>query len=498
MTHSRAALALVALVPLTLTGCGGEPAAAELVPPAPVTVPSVRYAPRTDLLAITIPEGAPLHWPAPRCPPLRSAQLYPNTPDRDLALDLRKQIGKAILDPTDPSVLTPNQADRIARLVDAHFGTPLVPTVRLPDWDTVVASAVVRLERPDSDKPFPFGASLKGARDRLKSFKWDLWRADWELATAVRTDLKLDDATLARGSIVYRRWCMQCHGQSGAGEPAQAIDNGPAPRDYRQGIFKYTTAFPPPSLPKKGLGAVGKARRTDLLRTVRNGIDGTIMPAFPALTGAELEDVVSYVIHLSVRGETEFATLAKITNLAKLTDVDPDYVGGELDWLFVQNQLWVLLNWGVAAKHPIPVPPEQFATGPERIRSALRGYRLYNDLDPKYENQTDPKLKFGCASCHADYGRTRQLKWDAWATVVQPRNLTLGVFRGGRRGEDLYARLYGGIAPSGMTAFQDQLAKAPPGTPNPLWDIVHFVQALSDPADRRRMKELDPTVKFDP
>jgi len=215
---------------------------------------------------------------------------------------------------------------------------------------------------------------------------------------------------------------MQCHGANGSGEPAHAVENGPAPRDYRQGVFKYVTAFPPANLPKKGLGAVGKARRTDLLRTVRNGIDGTIMPAFPTLTDAELDDVVSYVIHLAVRGEAEFATLAKITNVNKLTESDPDFVGGELDWLFVQNELWVLLNWGVAAKHMITVPPEPFATGPERIKSAARGFKLYNASE------------FGCASCHANYGRDPRLKWDVWGTVVQPRNLTLGVYRGGAQG----------------------------------------------------------------
>ena len=82
--------------------------------------------------------------------------------------------------------------------------------------------------------------------------------------------------------------------------------------------------------------------------------------------------------------------------------------------------------------------------------------------------------------------------------MVQPRNLTLGVYRGGRRGEDLYARLYGGIYPSGMTAFHDRVTTAAPGTPDKLWDIVHFLQALASPADRKRMQELDSEVKLDP
>jgi mono/diheme cytochrome c family protein len=481
MTH-RILLALVALVPLCLTGCGGSNAAFEGEPPAvaPVSGSVARYAPRTDLFALTIPTGAPTHWPAPGFPPLRSARLYPHTPDRDLAEELRKQLGKNILDPLrfEQDVWMPPQADRLTRLLDAHFGTPAVPTVRLPDWNTVAASAVVRLEPGDT-----FGAELKEARDRLKKFKWAEWQDDWRAAEAAKVELKLDDAALARGAVLYRRWCLQCHGPTGAGDPAHAVEMAPMPRDYRQGVFKYVSAFPPATQKKKGLGASGKARRADLVRTVRNGIDGTIMPAFSALSAQEVEDVVSYVIHLSVRGEVEYACLSK---LIKPGDDDPLYTGGEIDWLFVQNELWVLLNWGLAAKHAIPIPPEPFRGEPERLKSAVRGYKLYNSAE------------FGCGSCHSNYGRVQQLKWDAWGTVVQPRNLVLGVYRGGRTGPDLYARLYGGIYPSGMTAFHDRVAASAPGTPDKLWDIVHFLQALSDPADRKRMQELDSEVKIEP
>ena len=342
----------------------------------------------------------------------------------------------------------------------------------------MVAAGVTRFDQTDS-----FGANLKALRKQLGRAKVKDWEADWQAATAAKAELKLDDAALARGSLVYRRWCMQCHGPSGAGDPAYAVAGGPMPRDYRQGVFKYVTAFPPPSTPKKaGLGASGKARRQDLKRTVRIGVDGTIMPAFPTLTEQEVEDVVSYVIHLSVRGETEFATMEKTI---KPGADDPIYEGGELDWLFVRHELAVLINWGVAAEHPIPVPPEQPMTEDERIAAAVRGARLYNAAE------------FGCASCHTDYGRGQQLKWDTWATVVQPRNLTLGVYRGGRKGADLYARIYGGIAPSGMTAFHKTVEDAPPGTPDKIWDIVHFLHALADPADRKRMQARDPSLKLE-
>jgi mono/diheme cytochrome c family protein len=481
MTHTRLPLAVLVLAWLApLAGCGGPSPSAEARAEPALAPPAVKYPPRTDLLAIAIPEGAPPRWPTPGYPPTRSARLFPNTPDRDLAAELRKQFGKNVLDPTDTAVLSPAQADRINRLAGAFFGTPAAPTVALPAWERVVAAATTRLE-PDKT----FGAELKTAAELLKAFKRDTWKADYDAAAAARDALQLDDAALARGAIVYRRWCMQCHGESGAGDAAHATESGPAPRDYRQGVFKFVSAFPPPNLPKKGLGAVGKARRADLARTIRVGIDGTIMPAFPQLTEQEVGDAVSYVIHLAVRGETEFGTLAKIANVGKLTENDPDFNGGELDWLFVQNFVWVLYNWGAAERHAIPVPPNPVKSESERLAAAVRGFKLYNSAE------------FGCASCHAGYGRVQQLKWDAWGTVVQPRNLTLGVYRGGRRGEDLYARLYGGIGPSGMTAFHDRVTGAPAGQPNKLWDIVHFLQALPDPTDRRKMQALDAEVKFD-
>src|SRR5206468_3176418 len=107
-------------------------------------------------------------------------------------------------------------------------------------------------------------------------------------------------------------------------------------------------------------------------------------------------DAVSYVIHLAVRGETEFATMAKAMNP---DETDPDFTGPELEWLFHQNLMWVLYNWGLAAKNPIPIPPSFTQTDDDRLLSAFRGYKLYHSAE------------FGCASCHVNFGREPQLKW---------------------------------------------------------------------------------------
>ena len=44
-----------------------------------------------------------------------------------------------------------------------------------------------------------------------------------------------------RGRDLYNRYCQQCHGISGDGNGEAAAFLYPRPRDYRKGIFKFTT-----------------------------------------------------------------------------------------------------------------------------------------------------------------------------------------------------------------------------------------------------------------
>ncbi|VTT98672.1 cytochrome c class i : Cytochrome c OS=Singulisphaera acidiphila (strain ATCC BAA-1392 / DSM 18658 / VKM B-2454 / MOB10) GN=Sinac_6884 PE=4 SV=1: Cytochrome_CBB3 [Gemmataceae bacterium] len=475
----RTTAPLFPVLALLAVGCGrATPAVPAAITPSAAS--AGEYAPRSDFLAIKLLDGAPKTWPAAGYPPMRSARNPAATPDREIAEDLRKQLGKNILDPGD---LNPAAAAQLARLLGSGFGTPAEPRVRVPDWNETTIAANVRLN-PEKGVFANLGAAAAAVK-KWKPSAEQATRADWDAANAAKEELKLDDASLARGSVVYRRWCLQCHGPTGAGDGSHAIELAAMPRDYRQGVFKFVTAFakPDPKQPKKGLGAAGKPRRADLVRTIRKGLDGSMMPAFPTLTNAELEDLVSYVIHLSVRGETEYATIAKAM---QPTEDDPDFTGGELTWLFDQNLMFVLYNWGLAARSPIPVPPEYTRTDDDRLLSAMRGYKLYNSAE------------FGCAACHVNYGREPQLKWDVWGGAVQPRNLPLGVFRGGRRGEDLYARLYGGIHPSGMTAFFPTLATGPAylERPDKIWNIVHFLQALTDPYARQQLQNPATLARF--
>ncbi|HZY88981.1 MAG TPA: c-type cytochrome [Gemmataceae bacterium] len=267
--------------------------------------------------------------------------------------------------------------------------------------------------------------------------------------------LQLTPETLAAGSMLYRRHCLHCHGLDGDGRGPTGPWVSPHPRDYRQGKFKFmSTAL---------AVAIRKPRREDLVRTVRTGIDGSSMPSFSLLTEKELDQVVSYVIHLSLRGEVEFDTMKNI-----LTNNGKDNLeGGEIGEHCDARLKLFLAGWAKSDKveepRPYPYKDDQL---PESIQ---RGYALF----------TNTQGAASCIGCHLDYGRQVPFRYDDWGTLVRPANLTTGVYRGGRRPIDLFWRIKLGVPPSQMPAADLKRDDAK-GT-DEYWDLVNFVQALPYP-----------------
>ena len=106
------------------------------------------------------------------------------------------------------------------------------------------------------------------------------------------------------GYGLYRKHCLHCHGVTGDGNGPTADYLYPRPRDYRKGLYKFTST-----------AAGAKPTRTDLWKTINYGLHGTSMPGFEALmTPSEIEQVIDYVIFLSVRGETELLVAQDVSD----------------------------------------------------------------------------------------------------------------------------------------------------------------------------------------
>jgi mono/diheme cytochrome c family protein len=264
--------------------------------------------------------------------------------------------------------------------------------------------------------------------------------------------LDLDDETLAAGSILYRRHCLHCHGLAGDGRGPTGPWVNPHPRDYRQGKFKF--------LSTDNSVAGRKPRRADIIRVISTGIEGTSMPAFSLLQEGPLNQLASYVIHLSIRGEVEFETLKTL-----LTTGPSALEGQSVDKnvAFLANLL-VTDQW-VPATTSKPITPEAYPyKDQDKEASIIRGYKLF----------TNPEGAASCISCHKDFGRQVNFRYDIWGTLVRPANLANPTYRGGRRPIDLFWRINGGIDPSGMPSASSLSQKD-------TWDLVNFVQAMPYP-----------------
>jgi mono/diheme cytochrome c family protein len=306
------------------------------------------------------------------------------------------------------------------------------------------------------------------------------------ISSAARGLLKLRDATLEKGSRLYRLNCLHCHGLTGDGRGPTAPWVDPHPRDYRLGIFKFTSS-------KQDQG-VRKPRREDLARTIREGVEGTSMPSFKLLDDDDVEALVSYVIHLSLRGETEFLVMQQLLKPKHgVKNIDKEL----RDWLSIlANDRWLGAanpmnaidpserDYPYKTKKGQPIQPrgsypqeEQEAVDKALTESVRNGQKLFKDR--------------GCIGCHIDYGRQTRYLFDAWGTIVRPANLTLGVYRGGRRPIDLYYRVHAGINGVNMPALISSDPaddKGRQAQEKVVWDIVNFLQVLPYQEMRRKYR----------
>jgi mono/diheme cytochrome c family protein len=183
------------------------------------------------------------------------------------------------------------------------------------------------------------------------------------------------------------------------------------------------------------------------------------MPSFALLPEKELDAIINYIIHLSMRGEVEFGIMK---DLGASPDDDTPMEEAVSTKLSAVAKNWVDAQSEGKQIKPGPYP----GLSNESVAS---GFKLF----------TDKSSAAGCVSCHGDFGRKNNYMFDPWGTIVRPIDLTSGVYRGGRRPVDLYYRIHSGID-KGMPGFNSSL------NPQQTWDIVNFLQVLPYPKMREQ------------
>jgi len=252
---------------------------------------------------------------------------------------------------------------------------------------------------------------------------------------------QLPPAYLRRGAQVYSRYCIQCHGSTGDGNGVAAVYMIPKPRDYRPGIFKYTSTI---------YGS--KPLREDLIRTVRRGIRGTSMPSFSLLPPKDQEAVVDYVLTLTRRGELE-------TQLAE------EAVFNEaIDPARVPEIAATIVNRWKQARSQVVYPSSPM---PEFTPAVVdKGKKAF--------------MTVGCAQCHGEDGRgqltSNKALNDSWGNPTKAADLTSGMLRGGTEPLDIYRHIDAGINGTPMPSFRGALQKEP----ETIWNLVGYVLRVAD------------------
>jgi len=337
--------------------------------------------------------------------------------------------------------------------------------------------------------------SKNPTRLRLEKLDPETWK------TAVDPNTGKAVATIGLGGYtLYRHHCLHCHGISGDGAGPTAAFLYPRPRDYRPGLFKFTST---PS------GA--KPTRLDLRKTILHGLNGTSMPSFEStMTPEQIEQVIDYVIFLSLRGETELNLIDEAT-VADVKDANPlpDERAQEI-------AVSVFDKWKLSESQAVNPPARRTLSNPQSIASgrelflgrtpeklvcttchgplgqgngdqwideeltyevvfgredpeAIMKERVYHGKDPAtLDKQTRDKKEAELKNLHDLW--TKSL--DNWKQPLRPANLNRGVYKGGRRPIDLYWRVANGITGTPMPGH-GQAAK-----PERIWDVVNFLLAL--------------------
>ena len=246
----------------------------------------------------------------------------------------------------------------------------------------------------------------------LAAVAFPAWADDAPAPAAAPDTKKGDDkdkglVTVELGKAVYEKRCLGCHGEKGAGDGPAASRFKPVPRDFTKGLFKYKTT-PHGSPPTD----------EDLIRTVTEGLPGTVMPAWKSIIKEnQIRSAVQYIKTFS----PVFASAA----------------------------------------------PKQIAIGPEvkaSKESIEKGKALFRELT--------------CFMCHGDEGRGNGLLApslkDNLGRHVQPRNLTKGwIFRRGNDPKEIYTRVNTGLMGTPMPSFADKLDN------EKSWHIANYVNSLS-------------------
>ena len=304
---------------------------------------------------------------------------------------------------------------------------------------------------------------------------------------------------LSFGRQLYAAHCQHCHGTSGDGAGPTAEYLNPRTRDYRPGKFKFQSTL-----------KTNRPTDGDLQRIITKGIPGTYMPSFLLLEDDELDSIIQYVKWLSMRGEYEIKLVSQLyfdyeqvvfdeAVESALKDGLEEFEDGTRDEEPTKGSIRDELV--ATANADLPDIAEQEsnvladAWNKEKLESAVVVPLVARTPDTA-ESRARGRVLYvqNCSACHGATGRgdgeqvnaymvndqTREKYpvpglFDDWGQSIKPRNLTRGIYRGGRRPVDLFRRVFEGINGTPMPPFKGKFNNDKKINDARTWDLVNYI-----------------------
>lgn len=395
----------------------------------------------------------------------------------------------------------------VKRLVDDKFGNPqqLKAWMKLPvDFggssvtvgEFVADGGVAKIKLvaaegvtlPETAKSLQFVSG--GASGKVVGItSWDSKTGEATLASVPEAAPASGDScsidggeVLKQGRVLYMRHCSHCHGSSGDGNGPTAQYLNPRPRDYRNGVFKFTST-----------NDLSKVSRDDLTRILKYGIPGTYMPSFLLMEESEIHAIVEYVRFLSIRGEYEIKLVNELAGDYSLKALESRQNDKRSD-IVAELKTFLKDDMPGAATGAGDELAEQWTAADTEESKIIPSVPRVPDSEESRRKGRELYLSktLNCADCHGIDGAGNGPQTmayedkahpvtgekysepglhDAWGNLNQPRNLQTGIFRGGRRPIDLFCRIHAGIKGSAMPSFKN--------TPHEdIWHIVNYVLSI--------------------
>lgn len=245
-----------------------------------------------------------------------------------------------------------------------------------------------------------------------------------------------NEGSSALGRELYARHCAACHGANGDGQGLAAAFLYPKPRNFRLGKFRLSTA------------ASGIPSRADWEAMLLRGMPGSSMPPWAHLPAEHRSALVDEVVRLWKEGLKD-RYVAMLKEQDELTDeeIAEEEVQADLRQ-FVQRQ---------TTPEDSPPPPEVAVDD----GALARGKEHY--------------FKQNCNKCHGEQGKGdgQEKMVDDEGYVMRPRDLTLGIFKGGHDFASIYYRIANGMPGTPMPSSSKALM------PEQMGELAHYVRSLS-------------------